>query len=109
MTREQELQEAKVALKSVTDTFHTIKWTLLKAYLRRIHHTESNIIGYKLSGYVSKEVADIVFKRNNSLCDNDLYIRRDHIADYYISNKAKHLGILNTWFIPVYEDDSNTD
>ena len=104
-----ELQEAKLALKSIIDTFHTIKWTLIKAYLRRIHHTESNIIGYKLSGYVSKEIADIVMGRSDiNMSSGDLYFIKGHIAGYYVK-RAKDLGILDTWFIPVYEDDSNTD
>lgn len=71
--------------------------------------TESNIIGYKLSGYVSKEIADIVMGRSDiNMSGGDLYFIKGHIAGYYVE-RAKDLGILDTWFIPVYEDDSNTD
>ena len=71
--------------------------------------TESNIIGYKLSGYVSKEIVDIVMGRSDiNMSGGDLYFIKGHIAGYYVE-RAKDLGILDTWFIPVYEDDPNID
>lgn len=71
--------------------------------------TENNIIGYKLSGYVSKEIADIVMGRSDiNMSGGDLYFIKGHIEGYYVK-RAKDLGILDTWFIPVYEDNSNND
>lgn len=64
----------------------------------------NELIGYKLSGYVSKEIADIVFGRKNLLLyDNDMYFIRGHLGGWYIV-RAEELGILDTWFTPVYDE-----
>lgn len=64
-----------------------------------VYHNELN--GYKLSGHVSKEIADIVFQKREGLY-GELYFIRGHIAGWYIK-RARELGVLDTWFEPVYE------
>lgn len=75
---------------------------LLKDDIKFVNPDNKTLIGYKLSGYVSKEIADIVLSKKESLHDNDLYFIRGHIAGWYVQ-RAKQLGILETWFTPVYE------
>jgi hypothetical protein len=63
------------------------------------------LIGYRLSGYVSKTVVDIVFKgreTNDSLYRGDLYFIKGHLVGWYIE-RAKELNVLETWFTPAYD------
>lgn len=65
--------------------------------------SEKEVIGYKLSGYVSKEVADIVFCRIDcSLFEGGLYFIKGNLASRRAIAKAIGLNVLETWFTPVY-------
>jgi len=61
------------------------------------------IIGYKLNGVVSKEIADRVLKWQSSDYDG-LYFIKGHIGGSLVA-EAKRLDILDKWFEPVYKQE----
>jgi len=61
------------------------------------------IIGYKLNGVVSKEIADRTLQWK-SLDYDGLYFIEGHLGGSMVA-EAKRLDILDKWFTPVYEPE----
>lgn len=82
------------------------------SYLEQLLSTKSNqnmkkenkLVGYKLSGKVSaQEVGRILSVDNKVYSDGRFFIESQ--LECSAIEKAKNMGVLDIWFIPVYDED----
>jgi hypothetical protein len=69
-----------------------------------VKQTERKLIGYKLSGKVSAEEIARILYCSVDLYEHDLFFGQQHL-DSLVFKKVKELGVLDIWFIPVFEDE----
>lgn len=81
-----------------------ITFEQFQKYVLKINNMyNKELIGYKLNGVVSKEIADRVIGWTSTDYDG-LYFVKGHLAGSLV-NEAKKLDILDKWFEPVYGSD----
>jgi len=76
----------------------------LKLNIMPVKQTERKLIGYKLSGKASAEEIARILNCSAKLYEHDLFFGPQHL-DSLVLKKVKELGVLDIWFIPVFEDE----
>lgn len=76
----------------------------LKLNTMPVKQTERKLIGYKLSGRASAEEIARILNCSAELYEHDLFFGQQHL-DSLVLKKVKELGVLDIWFIPVFEDE----
>lgn len=88
----------------LNEGYREITFEQFEKYVLKAPQQGKELIGYKLNGVVSKEIVDRVIKYKMPEY-NGLYFVKGHLGGSLVQ-EAKNLGILDKWFIPVYEEQS---